>query len=97
MPALEESGSVTVTTWALDSIADLREMQDAMFVLGLVATVWRHPDAPAHLQGRIQIDLPSQPDTPILVDHFGSRIKVISFENTFLSWERLPDAEGVGE
>lgn len=93
MPALEENGQVVVTTWSLDSIDDVREFQDAMFDLGLSALVRRLPKHPVpDLQINVQVDIPSQPDTPIIVDKYGTRIRVIRFDTTLLSWEKLPDA-----
>jgi hypothetical protein len=89
MPAQEETSTVTVKTWTLNTIADVRDFQDDMFGLGLVATVWRHPEAPAEQQARVQVDIPDRPNGPILVDTFGTVLRAITMANSLISLDKV--------
>lgn len=94
MPAQEETNSVTVLTWTLDTIDDMREFQDAMFDLNLVATVWRHPEAPAERQARAQVDLPDHRNSPVLVESFGRKVRTVTMDGALVSIELLAAQEG---
>lgn len=89
MPAQEETSTVTVKTWTLNTIADVRDFQDDMFGLGLVATVWRHPKAPDAQQARVQVDIPDRPNGPILVDTFGTVLRAITMGTTLISIDKV--------
>jgi hypothetical protein len=93
MPAQEETSSVTVLTWTLDTVADMREFQDAMFDLGLSTDLWRHPNAPADRQAQLQVLLPDERKAPILVELFGTRVRTVTMDDALVSIELLP-AEG---
>lgn len=92
MPAQEETSTVTVKTWTLSTLADVREFQDDMFDLGLVATVWRHPEAPAEQQVRVQVDVPDRPLGPILVDTFGTVLRAVTMDSSLISLDKVVDA-----
>lgn len=91
MPAQEETNSVTVLTWTLNTLADMREFQDAMFDLGLHADLWRHPAAPAERQAQLQVLLPDSRNAPILVELFGTRVRTVTMDGALVSIEKLAD------
>lgn len=93
MPAEEETNSVTVLTWTLNTIEDMREFQDAMFDIGLAADVWRHPDAPSEMRGRLQVLLPDNRNSPILVERFGQKVRTVTMEGALVSIELLPEGD----
>lgn len=90
MPAAEETGTVTMTTWSLDTIEEVHEFQEAMFTLRRHSVVWRNPDARTPAQSmRLQVDLPDKPNTPILVEAFGAKVRAITMGGTVVSIELL--------
>lgn len=93
MPA-EETGGVVVLTWTLDTITDARELQDAMFDLGVTCMVQRNPLAPAEMQLQLQAFTPESRLGPLLVDRFGTRVRTVTLDGALVSMEKLPDEEG---
>ena len=91
MPAQEETSSVTVLTWTLDTIGDMREFQDAMFDLGLSTDLWRHPNAPADRQAQLTVLLADNRKAPILVELFGTRVRTVTMDGTLVSIDLVPD------
>jgi hypothetical protein len=91
MPAQEETNSVTVLTWTLTTIADMREFQDAMFDIGLSADLWRHPLAPPERQVQLTVLIPENRNSPILVELLGTRVRTVTMDGALVSIERLPD------
>lgn len=92
MPTQEETSTVTVTTWTLNALSDIRDLQDAMFGLGLVATVWRHPAAPAANQARVQVDIPARPNGPVVVDTFGTVLRAVTMGTTLITLDKVEAA-----
>lgn len=89
MPAQEETNSVTVLTWTLDTIADAREFQDAMYDLGLACVVQRVPLAPPEKQLQLQVLLPDNRNGPVKVESFGARIRTVTMDDALVSIETL--------
>jgi len=91
MPAEEETNSVTVLTWTLNTLEDMREFQDAMFDLGLSCDLWRHPLAPAERRIQLSVLLPDNRNSPILVELVGTRVRTVTMNNALVSIERLAE------
>lgn len=91
MPAQEETSSVTVLTWTLDTIDEARELQDAAFDLGLVCVLQRNPVAETpERQLQLQILLPTNRNGPIIVDSFGRKVRTVTMDGALVSIELLP-------
>lgn len=90
MPAEEETSTVTVATWTLDTIEKVHEFQEAMFVLRRKCTLIRLPEAPTPEQSmRLQVDLPDKPNNPILVESFGAKVRTIKLGDVLVNIELL--------
>lgn len=91
MPVQEDVGVIKSFTWALNTIEDMRELQDTMAYLGVDSSVWRHCHAEGP-GGRMEIpDTGIRTNPSILVESFGRLVRTTTMnDSTLINIELLP-------